>query len=88
MMKGIRQNNPMMNMHHPNFQIDYYLLVKIAISTTYWKSKAMCLPCRRTALQALLAKQWCLRTLCLPLPSVPLVSSPHRQFPCLHTFPP
>ena len=37
---------------------------------TYWKSKAMCLLCRRTVLQTLRARQWWLRALCLPHPSV------------------
>lgn len=88
MTKDIRQNNPMMNVYHPNFQVDYYLLVKIAILTTYWKFKAVCLPCRRIIPQTLLAKQWCLRMLFSPLPSVSLVSWRHRQAQYLHTFPP
>ncbi|XP_036748024.1 GDNF-inducible zinc finger protein 1 isoform X4 [Manis pentadactyla] len=70
MMKGIRLNSLMKNMHHPNFQINCCLLQKVAIFTAWPQSKAAYLPCTRTVLQTQSVSQiplWCPRTRCWPL---------------------
>ncbi|XP_006163682.1 GDNF-inducible zinc finger protein 1 isoform X2 [Tupaia chinensis] len=77
MMKGIRLNSLMKNMHHPNSRISCCLLRKMAISTTWPQYQAAYLPCRRTVQQTQPANQttlWYPRMLCWPPPSVSSVS--------------
>ncbi|XP_020037473.1 GDNF-inducible zinc finger protein 1 isoform X2 [Castor canadensis] len=71
MMKGTRQNSLMKNMRHPNFRINYCLLQKMAIFTTWPRCKTACM---RTVLQTPPVRGMTPRTLCLPPPSVSLVS--------------